>query len=142
MQVPPRGTVCQVDLQWSHRALPAHTRSQPKAWLEFMRRVRDRPCIHEHSCLRCPLLRPDPDERDRLTQIRDNLLDRIAEAETNRWFGEVEGLKVSLAGARDKLAQMDQITTNRNTAVHLGIPTFSDAAGRASRSGPAHNQNH
>src|SRR5664279_503522 len=32
------------------------------------------PCIHEHSCLRCPLLRPDPAERGRLTQIRDNLL--------------------------------------------------------------------
>src|ERR1700712_2867512 len=38
-------------------------------------------------------------------RIRDNLLDRITEAETNRWFGEAEGLKVSLAGARDKLAQ-------------------------------------
>src|SRR6478672_4706253 len=68
------------------------------------------PCIHEHSCLRSPLLRPDPAERGRLTQIRDNLLDRITEAETNRWFGEAEGLKVSLAGARDKLAQMGQIT--------------------------------
>lgn len=24
------------------------------------------PCIHEHSCLRCPLLRPDPEARSRL----------------------------------------------------------------------------
>jgi hypothetical protein len=32
----------------------------------------DTPCIHEHSCLRCPLLRPDPTARDRLEQIRDN----------------------------------------------------------------------
>jgi hypothetical protein len=87
-------------------------------------------CIHEHSCLRCPLLRPDPAERPRLTQIRDNLIDRIAEAEAHRWFGEAEGLKVSLAGARAKLAQMDQITARRATAVHLGVPTFSAAAGR------------
>ena len=55
----------------------------------------------------------------------------ITEAETNRWFGEAEGLKVSLAGARDKLAQMDQITTRRDTAINLGIPTFTEAAGRA-----------
>jgi hypothetical protein len=79
----------------------------------------DTPCIHEHSCLRCPLLRPDPDERGRLTQILDNLQARIAEAETHRWFGEAEGLKVSLAGARSKLAQMDQISVRRNTTVNL-----------------------
>ena len=90
----------------------------------------DTPCIHEHSCLRCPLLRPDPDERGRLTQILDNLQARIAEAETHRWFGEAEGLKVSLAGARNKLAQMDQISARRNTAVNLGIPSFTEAAGR------------
>ena len=74
----------------------------------------DTPCIHEHSCLRCPLLRPDPDERRRLTQIHDNLQARIAEAETHRWFGEAEGPKVSLAGARNKLAQMDQMTANNS----------------------------
>src|SRR5476649_1887762 len=83
----------------------------------------DTPCIHEHSCLRCPLLRPDPDERGRLTQILDNLQARIAEAETHRWFGEAEGLKVSLAGARSKLAQMDQISVRRNTTVNLGVLT-------------------
>lgn len=92
----------------------------------------DTPCIHEHSCLRCPLLRPDPSARPRLVQIRDNLIARIAEAESHRWLGEAEGLKVSLAGARAKLAQMDQITTRRNQTVHLGIPTFTDAAGRTS----------
>jgi len=42
------------------------------------------PCIHEHSCLRCPLLRPDPAERPRLAAIRDNLIERITEAETRR----------------------------------------------------------
>jgi len=68
----------------------------------------DTACIHEHSCLRCPLLRPDPAARARLEEIRDNLLARIAEAESHRWYGEAEGLKVSLAGADTKLAQMDQ----------------------------------
>ena len=137
-----------------HRAFIARRRAQrpgeeyrtpsDEEWSEFLGHFERRkvavgdcgrsyatPCIHEHSCLRCPLLRPDPAERGRLTQIRDNLLDRITEAETNRWFGEAEGLKVSLAGARDKLAQMNQITTRRTAAVSLGIPSFTEAAGRA-----------
>jgi hypothetical protein len=92
----------------------------------------DTPCIHEHSCLRCPLLRPDPAARGRLAEIHDNLIARIAEAEAHQWLGEAEGLKVSLAGARAKLAEMDQILGHRRQAVHLGIPTFADAAGRAS----------
>jgi integrase len=96
----------------------------------------DTPCIHEHSCLRCPLLRPDPAARDRLAQIRDNLIARIAEAEAHRWLGEAEGLKVSLAGAGAKLAQMDQISARRSQAVQLGIPTFTHAAGRASTTHP------
>lgn len=90
----------------------------------------DTPCIHEHACLRCPLLRPDPAARPRLVQIRDNLLARIAEAESHRWLGEAEGLKVSLAGARAKLAQMDQIAARRAGTVNLGIPSFTDAASR------------
>jgi len=66
-------------------------------------------CIHEHACLRCPLLRPDPAQRSRLQQLHDNLLARIREAQAQRWLGEAEGLKVSLAGAKRKLAEMDQI---------------------------------
>ncbi|HTQ19130.1 site-specific integrase [Mycobacterium sp.] len=91
----------------------------------------DTPCIHEHSCLRCPLLRPDPAARARLEEIRDNLIARIAEAESRRWYGEAEGLKVSLTGANTKLAQMDQISASRAKTVQLGIPSFTDTAGRA-----------
>jgi len=46
------------------------------------------------------MLWPDPQQRDRLADIRDNLVNRIAEAEREGWLGEVEGLHVSLAGAR------------------------------------------
>jgi hypothetical protein len=100
-------------------------------------RAYDTPCIHEHSCMRCPLLRPDPAARPRLLQIRDNLIARIAEAESHHWLGEAEGLKVSLAGADAKLAQMDQITAQRSHSVQLGIPTFTDAAGRTNVTPPA-----
>ncbi len=82
------------------------------------------PCIHEHACTRCPMLWPDPAQRPRLVEIRDNLIARIAEAEHQGWLGEVEGLQVSLAGANDKLAQLDRRNTSRNpTTVSLGMPT-------------------
>ena len=61
--------------------------------------------------MRCPLLRPDPAQRPRLIEIRDNLHARIAEARREGWLGEVDGLQISLTGARQKLAQLDQIAT-------------------------------
>jgi integrase len=81
------------------------------------------PCIHEHACIRCPMLWPDPAQRDRLAEIRDNLTARIAEAEQQGWLGEVEGLQVSLAGATEKLAQIDSSRRGASTA-DLGIPAF------------------
>ncbi|MFD3563550.1 hypothetical protein ACFWVU_28345 [Streptomyces sp. NPDC058686] len=90
------------------------------------------PCFHEHVPFRCPMLWPDPAQRDRLVEIRDSLLARIAEAEHEGWFGEVEGLQVSLAGAEDKLAQLDAEQTRRGTAVDLGMPTFAQIAIRTS----------
>jgi integrase len=66
------------------------------------------PCIHEHACVRCSMLWPDPSQRHRLVEIRDNLVARIAEARTEGWLGEIEGLEVSLAGAEEKLTQMER----------------------------------
>lgn len=66
------------------------------------------PCIHEHACVRCSLLRPDPAQRARIEEIRDNLIARIHEAEREGWLGEVEGLQTSLAATTDKLAQIDR----------------------------------
>jgi hypothetical protein len=100
--------------------------------------AKDVPNYFGQRDLRCPLLRPDPTQRPRLLQIHDNLTARIAEAEQQRWFGEAEGLKVSLAGAQAKLAQMDQITTRRSP-VGLGTPTFPDIAARTvTTDHPAH----
>lgn len=84
------------------------------------------PCIHEHACIRCPMLWPEPAQRPRIAEIRDNLIARINEAEREGWLGEVEGLKVSLAGANDKLAQIDRRAKATNQ-VDLGMPTFLPA---------------
>jgi integrase len=83
-------------------------------------------CIHEHSCVRCPLLRTDPAQRPRLQAIRGNLLARITEAEREGWHGEADGLKVSLAGAEQKLAQLDDLAAR--AAIHLGMPAFPSIA--------------
>jgi hypothetical protein len=88
------------------------------------------PCIHEHACIRCPLLRPDPAQRRRLTEISDNLAARIAEARREGWTGDAEGLKVSLAAARQKLAHMDEITARRETVAHLAMPGHAPAVSR------------
>lgn len=87
------------------------------------------PCVHEHACVRCALLRPDPDQRSRIEEIRDNLIARIAEAEREGWLGEVEGLKVSLAYAEDKLAQVDALVKRQSIAVELGMPGVRQPAG-------------
>jgi hypothetical protein len=90
------------------------------------------PCIHEHACIRCPMLKPDPSQQSRLKEIRDNLEARIIEAKREGWLGEIEGLQVSLAGAKDKLAQLDTATQHRARNTELGMPTFTQIAGRTS----------
>jgi hypothetical protein len=61
-----------------------------------------------------------------LEEIRDNLIARIAEAEREGWLGEVEGLRVSLAGAQYKLVHMDRQTPG-GTAISLGMPRLAPA---------------
>jgi integrase len=87
-------------------------------------------CVHEHSCIRCSLLRVESAQRPRLEGIRDNLADRIAEAEREGWTGEAEGLRASRSAAVAKLEQLDARTARRNTVVSLGIPAYRDIAGR------------
>jgi integrase len=82
------------------------------------------PCIHEHSCLRCSMHWPDPAQRDRIAEICDNLTARIAEAGREGWLGEAEGLKISLAGAQDNLAQIDR-RTRPAAPVALGMPALT-----------------
>jgi hypothetical protein len=79
-------------------------------------------CQHENSCICCPLLRPDPAQKSRLQDIRNNLIERIDEAREHGWLGEVEGLQATLAAAHQKLAAMEAIAARKRT-VDLGMPT-------------------
>ena len=75
-------------------------------------------CQHEHACIRCPMLRPDPGQQIRLEEIIANLHERLGEAHEHGWLGEVNGLKTSLAAAQQKHAQ------TRRTATNLGLPAL------------------
>ena len=81
------------------------------------------PCIHEHACIRCPMLRVDPRARPRLVEIIANLRERIDEARMNGWLGEIQGLETSRAAAIRKLSEMDRSQTEGRTSAPLGIPT-------------------
>jgi hypothetical protein len=63
-----------------------------------------------------------------LVEIRRNLDDRIAEAKRNRWIGEVEGLKVSLAAADERLAQLAGLAAR--AVAGQATPGSSNFAGR------------
>ncbi|GAA4731784.1 integrase [Phytohabitans rumicis] len=89
-----------------------------KIELGTCRRAYGTSCQHEFSCIRCPMLRPDPAQQQRLEAIIASLRERITEAHERSWLGEVEGLQTSLAAAEQKLVHM------RRTAVNLGLPVM------------------
>ena len=76
------------------------------------------------------MLWPDPAQKHRLTEIRDNFTARIAEAEREGWCGEVEGLRISLAGVEDKLTQI-----GRRTATTADLGTKTDKKNKTPSSG-------
>lgn len=79
------------------------------------------PCEHEHSCLRCPMLRMDPTQLPRLLQIEANTRERLEEAHQMQWLGEVSGLQEGLRHIAEKkrqaqrLAQLADPTTSLDT---------------------------
>src|SRR6266567_4302520 len=58
------------------------------------------------------------------------------EAQREGWLGEIEGLKVSLAGTQDKLAQIDASLQRQEQSVQLGMPAFPSIAGRSAPPAP------
>ncbi|MER0477473.1 hypothetical protein ABR737_03725 [Streptomyces sp. Edi2] len=60
------------------------------------------------------------------------MIARITEAELEGWLGEIEGLQVSLAGAEEKLTQLDAEQVRQRQVIDLGMPRFSQIATRIS----------
>ena len=78
------------------------------------------PCIHEHSCIRCPLLRPDPAQRPRLTDPRqpDRPHQRSTAGRLDRRGRGAEGQP----RRRAPQTRPDGRISARRQAVSLGMP--------------------
>jgi len=76
------------------------------------------------------MLRVSPRQRPRLAEIIRNLTERVAGAQANGWLGEVQGLQVSLAKAKGKLASLDRArdrSSSRQTGpTDLGMPIITN----------------
>jgi hypothetical protein len=107
----------------------SHVFAQIIEWAEFERHFTLRkvaygncdrpygsPCAHEHACVRCPMLRPEPSRLPLLRELESNLTERIAEARDRVWLGEVAGLQETLAALRTK-------TSTPNVSTRPASPT-------------------
>lgn len=87
-------------------------------------------CIHEHACVRCPMLRPLPSRLPLLREVETSLVERIAEAEDRVWLGEVKGLQATLEALRGKTARLEQLAatgvTDAAQSWPVGIPDNPD----------------
>ena len=96
------------------------TSSKRKVSLGTCGRAYGTNCHHEHACIRCALLHLDPARSAGSATSSPTSTTASPKPKSNNWLGEVEGLKISLAAAKDKLAQIEQLT--RPEPVDLGLP--------------------
>ena len=75
------------------------------------------------------MLRVDPRARSRLAAIIGNLRDRIGEARTNGWLGEIQGLQISLDAAANKMAALNRTERRQTTPVEIGLPRVRQTSG-------------
>jgi hypothetical protein len=71
------------------------------------------------------MLCPDSTQRPCLKELIESLEGRKVEAEQHGWFGELEGIEISLSAARDKLVRIRE-------QVFLGMPPFPSHDSEAS----------
>jgi hypothetical protein len=95
----------------------------PAEWTEFEQHFRrrkmalgdcfrpyDTDCPHEHACIRCPMLRMDPNQLPRLVLIEQDTHRLLDEARQKGWEGEVLGLETTLSHIEEKRAQAERIS--------------------------------
>jgi hypothetical protein len=76
--------------------------------LGHCRRPYATPCIHEHACLRCPMMEISHEMKPRLVEIQLSVRERLQAAQDQGWFGEVEALELNLTHIRAKLEQVER----------------------------------
>lgn len=84
------------------------------------------PCVHEHACIRCPMLRVDPKMLPRLEEIEEDLHERRQRAEAEGWLGEIEGIDLTLTFLGEKQQQARRLKKLTRGAEH-GLPLLSSS---------------
>jgi integrase len=79
------------------------------------------PCVHEHACLRCPMLLVNPAMLPRLDVIEDDLHARRKQADHEGWLGEIESIDLTLSHLAIKRQQAQRLA-QRSEPVLLGLP--------------------
>jgi hypothetical protein len=72
------------------------------------------PYGHEHACIRCPMLHINPAMLTRLDELETDLVSRRVRAEQEGWFGEIDGINLTLRflqQKRDQTRRAAQVTT-------------------------------
>ena len=81
------------------------------------------PCVHEHACIRCPVLHVNPKMVGRLDEVEEDLLSRRERAQREGWRGEIEGLDLTLRFRRDKRAEVVRMQATTRE-VSLAMPSL------------------
>lgn len=76
--------------------------------LGHCRRPYAAPCVHEHACLRCPMMEISHEMKPRLIDIQIGVRNRLQTAKDQGWFGEVEACELNLTHIRAKLEQVER----------------------------------
>ncbi len=118
----------------AHRPSEEYREPTDAEWAEFeqhftLRKVAlgncDRPygtpCIHEHACARCPMLRPEPSRLPVFAELEANLDQRLAEARERVWLGEVSGLEQTLQALRGKRRHAQRLADQGLTDVPVPL---------------------
>lgn len=79
------------------------------------------PCVHEHACVRCPMLHVSPTMIARLDELEADLISRRSRAHQEGWLGEIEGLDLTLSHLRGKRDQTRRLA-RATGLVELDVP--------------------
>ena len=79
------------------------------------------PCVHEHACIRCPMLRVDPQMLSRLEELEEDLHLRRERAEAEGWLGEIEGIDLTLTFLGEKQQQARRLKMLSHGGTKYGL---------------------
>ncbi len=84
------------------------------------------PCVHEHACIRCPMLNLDAAMLHRLDELEADLVARRDDAHHRGWLGETDGIDITLDHLRRQRDRARKLKSR--PVVQLGMPSLGAEA--------------